>query len=65
MGTMSGVTPIAHPAPELDIITKQQMRNPSISSIEKPQVQERVWGFDARTDSTVSYVEPELAKPIH
>lgn len=56
---MEHIGPIAPgTAPELDIVTEQQMRKPSVSaSIEKPQVQERVWGFAARTDSTVTYEE--------
>ena len=49
---------MTHPAPELDIVTEQQMRKPSVaSSFEKPQVMEREWGFAARVDSTVTYEE--------
>lgn len=54
---MEHITPIAHPAPELDMVTEQQMRKPSISSIEKPQVMERDWGFAARVDPSVTYEE--------
>lgn len=54
---MEHIAPVTHPAPELDIVTEQQMRKPSVTSIEKPQVQERVWGFAARVDSTVTYEE--------
>lgn len=54
---MEHVMPVTHPAPELDIVTEQQMRKPSVTSVEKPQVMERVWGFAARTDSTVTYEE--------
>lgn len=46
---------MTHPAPELDVVTEQQMRKPSVD--EKPQVAERTWGFAARTDSTVTYEE--------
>ena len=48
---------MTHPAPELDVVIEKQMRKPSISSIEKPQVMEREWGFAARVDSTVTYEE--------
>jgi hypothetical protein len=56
---MEHIAPVTHPAPELDVVTEQQMRKPSVSAsaTEKPQVQERVWGFAARTDSTVTYEE--------
>jgi hypothetical protein len=54
---MEHIAPMTHPAPELDIVTEQQMRKPSVSSIEKPQVMEREWGFAARVDSTVTYEE--------
>ena len=54
---MEHIVPMTHPAPELDAVIEQQMRNPSISSVEKPQVMERVWGFAARTDPTVTYEE--------
>lgn len=54
---MDHMAPITHPAPELDVVTEQQMRKPSVVSIEKPQVMERTWGFAARTDSTVTYEE--------
>lgn len=55
---MEHLAPITHPAKELDIVTEQQMRRPSVASaIEKPQVMERTWGFAARTDSTVTYEE--------
>ena len=48
---------MTHPAPELEIVTDQQMRNPSVSSLDKPQVMEREWGFRARVDPTVTYEE--------
>ena len=48
---------MAHPAPELDVVTEQQMRRPSVSPDEKPQVMERTWGFAARVDPTVTYEE--------
>ena len=49
---------MTHPAPELDVVTEQQMKRASVSgSIDKPQVMERTWGFAARTDSTVTYEE--------
>lgn len=55
---MEHLAPITHPAPELDVITEQQMRKSSVvSALEKPQVMERTWGFAARTDSTVTYEE--------
>lgn len=54
---MEHIAPLTHPAPELDVVTEQQMRKPSISLNEKPQVKERVWGFAARTDPTVTYEE--------
>jgi hypothetical protein len=55
---MEHIVPVTHPAPELDIVTEQQMRKPSVSaSVEKPKVMERTWGFEARTDSTVTYEE--------
>lgn len=54
---MEHLAPVTHPAPELDVVIEQQMRKPSVSSVEKPQVQERVWGFAARVDSTVTYEE--------
>jgi hypothetical protein len=46
--------PIQHPAPELDAVTEVQMRKGSVVSVEKPEVMERTWGFEARTDSTVT-----------
>ena len=54
---MEHITPMTHPAPELDVVTEQQMRRPSHFSAEKPQVMDRVWGFAARTDSSVTYEE--------
>lgn len=55
---MEHVVPVTHPAPELDVVTEQQMKRPSLSgSIEKPEVMERTWGFAARVDSTVTYEE--------
>jgi hypothetical protein len=54
---MEHLAPVTHPAPELDIVTDKQMRQPSVSAAEKPQVMERVWGFAARTDPTVTYEE--------
>lgn len=54
---MEHMAPMTHPAPELDIVTEQQMRKPSVNSIEKPQVMEREWGFAARVDPTVTYEE--------
>lgn len=56
---MEHIAPVTHPAPELDVVTEQQMRKPSVvaSVDEKPQVMERTWGFAARTDSTVTYEE--------
>jgi len=54
---MENIVPVTHPAPELDVVTEQQMRKPSVSAVEKPQVMERTWGFAARTDSTVTYEE--------
>lgn len=63
---MEHIAPVTHPAAELDVVTEQQMRKPSVSasisaghgsSEEKPAIQERVWGFAARTDSTVTYEE--------
>ena len=56
---MEHIAPMTHPGPEQDAIIEQQMRKPSVNSIsdEKPQVQERVWGFAARVDSTVTYEE--------
>lgn len=54
---MEHIAPLTHPAPELDVVTEQQMRKPSVSPNEKPQVMERVWGFAARVDSTVTYEE--------
>ena len=54
---MEHIVPVTHPAAELDVVTEQQMRRPSHFSTEKPQVMERVWGFAARTDSSVSYEE--------
>jgi hypothetical protein len=54
---MEHIAPMTHPAPELDVVTEQQMRKPSITADEKPQVMERTWGFAARTDPTVTYEE--------
>jgi hypothetical protein len=55
---MEHIAPMTHPAPELDVVTEQQMRRPSVvSNPEKPQIMERTWGFAARTDSTVTYEE--------
>jgi hypothetical protein len=55
---MEHIAPVTHPAPELDVVTEQQMRKPSVTnSIEKPQVMDREWGFAARVDSTVTYEE--------
>ncbi|EXJ87654.1 hypothetical protein A1O1_04578 [Capronia coronata CBS 617.96] len=54
---MEHIAPIAHPAPELDLVTEQQMRKPSVSAEKTPQIKERVWGFAARVDSTVTYEE--------
>jgi hypothetical protein len=54
---MEHIAPVTHAAPELDVVTEQQMRKSSVSPIEKPQVMERVWGFAARVDSTVTYEE--------
>lgn len=56
---MEHIVPVTHPAPELDVVTEQQMRKASVSASanEKPQVMERTWGFAARVDSTVTYEE--------
>lgn len=56
---MEHIVPVTHPAPELDVVTEQQMRKASVSAsaAEKPQVMERTWGFGARVDSTVTYEE--------
>ena len=56
---MEHIAPATHPTPELDAVTEAQMRKPSVSAsaTEKPQIQQRVWGFAARTDSTVTYEE--------
>jgi hypothetical protein len=54
---MEHIAPVTHPSPELDEVTDQQMRKPSVAPSEKPQVMERVWGFAARTDPTVTYEE--------
>jgi hypothetical protein len=54
---MEHIAPMTHPDKALDVVTDQQMRKPSVSSLQKPQVMERVWGFAARTDSTVTYEE--------
>ena len=54
---MEHMVPVTHPAPELDAVIEQQMRKESAVPDEKPQVMERVWGFAARTDSTVTYEE--------
>lgn len=48
--------PMAHPTDEMEVATTQQMRNPSVVS-EKPHVQERIWGYLARTDPTVTFEE--------
>ena len=54
---MEHIAPVTHPAPELDVVTEQQMRKSSVAPSEKPQVMERTWGFAARVDSTVTYEE--------
>lgn len=54
---MEHIAPVQHPDMELDTVTKEQMRRPSVTSIEKPEVMERTWGFAARLDSTVTYEE--------
>jgi hypothetical protein len=54
---MEHLAPVTHPAPELDVVTEQQMRRPSVQPSEKPQIMERQWGFAARVDSTVTYEE--------
>jgi hypothetical protein len=58
IATMDHMAPIAHPAPELDVITEKQMRQDSIAnSTTKPAVMEREWGFAARVDPTVTNEE--------
>ena len=54
---MEHMAPITHAAEDLDVVTEAQMRKPSVSSLEKPQVMEREWGFAARIDSTVTFEE--------
>lgn len=54
---MEHIVPVTHPAPELDVVTEQQMRKPSVTATDKPQVMERTWGFAARLDKTVTYEE--------
>jgi hypothetical protein len=56
---MDHMAPMAHPAPELDVVIEKQMRQPSVfhSIPEKQQIQEREWGFAARVDPTVTYEE--------
>lgn len=54
---MEHIAPVAPAAAELHVVTEQQMRKPSVSPNEKPQVMEREWGFAARVDPTVTYEE--------
>lgn len=54
---MEHIAPVTHPAPELDVVTEQQMRKSSVAPTDKPEVMERTWGFAARVDSTVTYEE--------
>ncbi len=52
-----GAGGISHSTNEMEEVTKAQMRNPSVVSVAKPQVMERVWGFAARVDETVTVEE--------
>ncbi|KAK3721132.1 hypothetical protein LTR37_003422 [Vermiconidia calcicola] len=52
------VQALSHPTNEMEVVTDAQMRKTSVVSMsEKPAVQERVWGFAARVDSSVTIEE--------
>lgn len=49
---------VTHPTDEMEMAIDAQARKPSLAmSVEKPVVQERVWGLAARVDDTVTWEE--------
>lgn len=52
------INSVSHPTDEMEMAIDAQARKPSVSnSIEKPVIQERVWGLAARVDETVTFEE--------